>query len=71
MRSATAPEMRAGVIAANIPRNAIVANEMPLPAVAMSPSANASSPPRKSFSKGTWASEYPASIHRIGTISTQ
>ena len=36
IRSATAPEINAGVMAANIPRNAIVANDIPSPAAVMS-----------------------------------
>jgi len=57
IRPATAPEMSAGVIAANIPRNAIVASVPPSPASVMSLRMNESNPPMKSFSNGTWASE--------------
>ena len=57
IRPATAPEMRAGVIAANIPRNAIVAKVPPSPAAVMSLNRNESKLPMKSLSNGTCASE--------------
>ena len=57
MRSATAPEMSAGVIAANIPRNATVARVPPSPAFVMSPRRKESNPPMKSLPNGTWARE--------------
>ena len=57
MRSATAPEISAGVIAANIPRKATIASAPPSPATVMSFSMNASKTPMKSLSNGTWASE--------------
>ena len=57
MRSATAPEIRAGVIEANMPRNATIARAPPSPATVMSFKKAASKPPMKSLSNGTWASE--------------
>ncbi len=57
MRSATAPEMSAGVITANIPRNATMASADPSPATVMSLRKNESNPPMKSLSNGVWASE--------------
>ena len=57
MRSATAPEISAGVIAANIPRNATVASAPPSPTSVMSFRKKASKLPMKSLSNGTWASE--------------
>ena len=57
MRSATAPEISAGVMAANIPRKATTASRPPSPATVMSFSKNASNEPMKSLSNGTKASE--------------
>ena len=57
MRSATAPEIRAGVIAANIPRKAMIASVPPSPTSVMSLRKNASNEPMKSLSNGTKASE--------------
>ena len=71
IRSATAPEMSAGVMAANIPKKAMVARVVPSPARAISPNMKASRFPKKSFSKGTCASEYPMTTHKMGTMRTQ
>ena len=57
MRSATAPEMSAGVMAANIPRNATMANDIPSPATVMPFRKNESKPPMNSASKGVCESE--------------
>ena len=57
MRSATAPEISAGVIAANMPRKATVASAPPSPATVMSFRNSESKLPMKSLSNGTCASE--------------
>ena len=71
IRSATAPEISAGVIAANIPRKAIVANDIPSPAAVMSFKKNESNPPMKLLSKGVCESEKPMATHKIGMMRTQ
>ncbi len=71
IRSATAPEMSAGVITANIPRKATMASADPSPATVMSFRKNESNPPMKSLSNGVCANEKPIDTHTIGTISRQ
>ena len=71
MRPATAPEISAGVITANMPRNTITRMEKPpsSPVIPI-PRRNAlSSPPMKSFSNGVWASENPTVAHSTGIVS--
>ncbi|CAB4560411.1 unannotated protein [freshwater metagenome] len=82
MRSATAPEMSAGVIAANMPRKATVESVKPpsSPVIAMSrrnaasklPISEPMAPPVSgSFWNGTCASENPTTTQTIGTIKMQ
>ena len=57
IRSATAPEISAGVMAANMPRKATMANVLPSPTSVMSFRKKESNVPMNLLPNGTWASE--------------
>ena len=69
MRPATAPEISAGVITANMPRNAMVKSCLaPSPSSPIPLRNAAPNPPKKAASKLPPAIEYPTTTHRIGMI---